>query len=380
MDQILLLALIISGVVLFLVIILIFIIRRWRRGHATYQPLVEGKKPDVETTLDKYYQDKINKKKIVAQDLTADEAAREGFFYLRANPGYTMSKPMGPIGTRSNKYYISVQRNKKEFGMSLVPKYSTAHPSLSTQTGKDAFCLLLKSLQHPYLMPVIQLGFQPENNIFVMFRDFSQIGSLKDMIIDVNPKNTATSKYNISNHRGLRQQEKISKFSRQILEGLRFLKSIGYTYQHLHSGNVIIDESGNCRLSEYENFYLGLTPKLNVTDPILAKRDIDLLQFGVVLYEMATGTETDINNPDMHPPACPSIITSVLEKVFGSEPISISDLLQMPLFTKATVRNYDETELIAQLGPRVSNFINNTVASSKSKKKSKNYWRHCKQF
>jgi len=63
MDQILLLALIISGVVLFLIIVLIIVILRWRRGRATYQPLMEGKKPDVETTLDKYYQEKINNKK-----------------------------------------------------------------------------------------------------------------------------------------------------------------------------------------------------------------------------------------------------------------------------------------------------------------------------
>jgi len=218
-------------------------------------------------------------------------------------------------------------------------------------------------------MPSVQTGFQPENHIFIMIRDFTEIGSLKDMIFDVNPKNTAVSKYKAGNPHGLRQSEKIYKFARQILEGIRFLKSISFTYQHLHSGNIIIDESGNCRLSEYENFYLGITPKLHVTDTIQVNQDIDLLQFGAVLYEMVTGVETDINNPDPHPPGCPPIISSVLEKVFGTAPVSINDLLQMPLFTKATgVRNYDETDLIAQLTPRVANFIKAADASEKSNK------------
>jgi hypothetical protein len=61
--------------------------------------------------------------------------------------------------------------------------------------------------------------------------------------------------------RGLRM-EKIAKFGRQILEGLKYIQSLALPYYHLHTGNVIIF-NGAARLTDYENAYFGFHNRLH---------------------------------------------------------------------------------------------------------------------
>ena len=49
----------------------------------------------------------------------------------------------------------------------------------------------------------------------------------------------------------------VALYSRQILEGIKYLSSIGVAFGHLTTANVFID-NGIAKLSAIENFLLGV--------------------------------------------------------------------------------------------------------------------------
>lgn len=92
----------------------------------------------------------------------------------------------------------------------------------------------------------------------------------------------------------------IQRLGRQILEALLFLSEQGFpSHGHLHSGNIIV-QNGVARLSGLENGLLGLNSRVNAiiwsqnTNDV---RNIDIICFGHLLYEMCTGCELNAPKP-----------------------------------------------------------------------------------
>jgi serine/threonine protein kinase len=96
--------------------------------------------------------------------------------------------------------------------------------------------------------------------------------------------------------------EEIARFARQILEALRALRSKGIVCDHLSTGNVVIDDQENARIAEIYTPLLAIDRHRHVrelTVPLEAANvDIDILLFGHVLYEMATGATLTTPAPD----------------------------------------------------------------------------------
>ncbi|GLE09599.1 hypothetical protein PINS_up021327 [Pythium insidiosum] len=92
----------------------------------------------------------------------------------------------------------------------------------------------------------------------------------------------------------------IARFGRQLLEALSALRSKGIVCEHLHAGNVVIDQ-GNARIADVYTPLLAMDRHKESRDTTVgleARVDIDVLLFGHVLYEMATGMELFSTTPD----------------------------------------------------------------------------------
>jgi len=117
---------------------------------------------------------------------------------------------------------------------------------------------------------------------------------------------------------------------------LDYLKSQKIPYISLSAGNVLVD-NGVCRLTDYENAFIDLQPKIQ---PVLGanadKVDPLVISFGYLLYEMAIGFELGaplIDENDI-PPKCNSKVKKILMSMFpiGPNCPSIRDLLALPFF------------------------------------------------
>lgn len=92
----------------------------------------------------------------------------------------------------------------------------------------------------------------------------------------------------------------IRNFGRQVLEALVYLRDKGLpTCGHVHSGNIFVI-NGTAKLSGFENSLFGWKSRLYPTIKKLLKDkddDIEVIQFGHLLYEMLAGWELTTAEP-----------------------------------------------------------------------------------
>lgn len=153
--------------------------------------------------------------------------------------------------------------------------------------------------QHPYILPVVDIYYSKEKKGLLVLQPFVAGGSLKDRIHRTCPTRAYREKYRVVEASPLLFEE-IARFGRQILEALVALRSKGIVCEHLSSGNVIIDQ-GNARITDIYTPLLAIDRYKEVrelTVPLEAKVELDLLLFGHVLYEMATGMELTTVQPE----------------------------------------------------------------------------------
>ncbi|MEE6501830.1 hypothetical protein FKM82_004332 [Ascaphus truei] len=277
-------------------------------------------------------------------------ALQQVSMFFRSEPKWEVVEPLKDIGWRLRKrYFLMKSRNQpKEH---LVLSWADLGPDKYLQ-DKDFQCAikLLPSLSHPYIYRVT-FATASESSALII-RQFNEKGTLKDLIYKAKPKDPFLKKYcNPRKIQGL-ELHQIKTYGRQILEVLKFLHDRGFPYGHLHSSNVML-EGDTCRLMDLENSLLGLPSfyrsyfsqfrKINTLE------SIDVHCFGHLLYEMTYGRPPDSVPVDEFPPAPSLSVVSVLESILSSDACkcgmpSVSQLLQMPLFSDVTLMNSEKPQ------------------------------------
>ncbi|XP_044737833.1 slowpoke-binding protein isoform X2 [Chrysoperla carnea] len=269
--------------------------------------------------------------------------------YLITNPRYELIHHLNDIGSRVDKQWFVVKDSsvKTERLLTLVPKGQCC-PIDCNQDTREIILELFRTLQHPYIYPVLDLEFtETADDIYaVLVMPFNSKGSLKDLIYRSSWQNDWTLKYGERGD-GLPLSQ-VQRLGRQILEALLFLKDRGFPpYGHLHSGNIIL-QNGVARLAGLENTLLGFTSRIHPvvwTRARVVPAAVDTICFGHVLFEMTAGYELTIPQPtqghlQLDLERYPQVV-EVLELIFqhpdGRYP-TIEELLLCDLFRNIDLR------------------------------------------
>lgn len=159
---------------------------------------------------------------------------------------YELIAHLDDIGSRCNKNWFLIQdngvRTNRLMSMLQLPVDCAALEELSpSECPKTVLMDVLGTLKHPYIYPVLDLGFLAANthNYISLVMPFNVKGSLKDLIYRAQWNEPFAKKY--SRKSTCLPVTQVQRLGRQILEALIFLKERGFVaHGHLHSGNVII--------------------------------------------------------------------------------------------------------------------------------------------
>eukprot|EP01132_Coremiostelium_polycephalum_P001274 gene1274-1605_t len=244
-------------------------------------------------------------------------------FQLRSS-NFEFSKLLLDIGNIKHglrKTYILVKSDDgNECLMSVITPGQSCLWSMSNEKLKKTFIETLNAIKHSSILPILHTEISGSNDKVLMFRQISKTGSLRDVIYKSKPFSPFDAKYQIKtkkqNQSGV-QSKLIGKYSKQILEGLVYLRSRGLIFQHLHPSNVIIVDGDNCQLTDIENNLLGLKPLYY--EYISMKENPDVLCFGHLLFEMIVGIPLgDPQNIHNFIPLYPEKIYDILKQIFNS--------------------------------------------------------------
>ncbi|XP_039435791.1 uncharacterized protein LOC120417700 isoform X1 [Culex pipiens pallens] len=227
---------------------------------------------------------------------------------------------------------------------------------------------LLGSLQHPYIYPVLDLGFFPTDahHYACLVMPFNPRGSLKDLIYKSQWNEPWSRKY--TRKSTCLPLSQVQRLGRQILEALLFLRERGIpSHGHLHSGNVIL-QNGVARLSGLENGLLGLNSRVNAIVWSRSAPDIDNIDvvcFGHLLFEMCAGYE--LTSPQPTPghyqldleryPQVVDVLQMIFESPDGRYP-TVEELVLCDIF-----RNIDLRELRGTCVPSFKHGLSSSTLS-----------------
>ncbi|XP_017115772.1 slowpoke-binding protein isoform X11 [Drosophila elegans] len=224
-----------------------------------------------------------------------------------ANGRYEVIAHLDEIGSRHGKNWFlvtdaSVRTDRLMTLLPLPPDCVAFEDLPPNESAREILMELLGSLHHPYIYPVLDLGFLQSSsyNYACLVTPFNSRGSLKDLIYKAQWNEPWARKYTRKPN-GLPVSQ-VQRLGRQILEALLFLKERGFPlHGHLHSGNVIL-QNGAARLSGLENGLLGLSSRINAvmwSRSVTEIENVDIVCFGHLLYEMCTGQELTTPKPSI---------------------------------------------------------------------------------
>lgn len=279
------------AIAFFLLIILWLLCRHRRRNQFDYLALAE------ERSLKQKWEEEKRMQKMAERDTVLLNC----YYYLKDSKKYRFVDHLPDIGSRINKQWFLVRDSQQEVDavLTMVP-WSPQCVISFTKGTKKTLKELFSILQHPYLFPVMDVDFVFEHNMVMFIHPFRSGGSLKDVIYGSRPQSSWEEKYQAKGKSLSLTQ--IRNYGKQILEALLYLRGKGLpACGHVHSGNVFII-NGTCKLSGFENSLFGWKSRLN---PIMKKFlkdkqcdvDVDVFQFGHLLYEMLAGYELTTAEP-----------------------------------------------------------------------------------
>lgn len=328
---------ILIGVVAVVIIVLIVILMIRRRRSRRFDYIALPTEVDMPLRLE------IDRKKL--KDEERDTALLNCSFYLRSTGRYTLIDHLPEIGSRLEKHWF-LTKDKGAKGEKLLNmlKKGSNMPINFNKASKKVLSEFFIIIQHPYVYPVDDVDFVLEQDLIMFLHSYNSKGSLKDLIYNSHCCEGWHGKYCFRGKALAVPQVQI--YGRQILEGLLYLEDKGVSpFGHLHSGNVIL-QNQTCRITGYENTVLGLSSKL---EPLLRKKlktnkdAMDVLSFGHLLFEMATGYELDTPAPEpkhlvniSHQPTI-EILYFIFENPSGRYP-SVKDIAQHGYFKHIVLR------------------------------------------
>ncbi|GIY62182.1 slowpoke-binding protein [Caerostris extrusa] len=173
-------------------------------------------------------------------------------------------------------------------------------PIKYTSETRQILLDLFLALQHPYIYPVLDIDRKivMEQEYVIAVLPFNYEGSLKDVIYQSHCQDDWKEKYHFQGY-GLSSSQ-IQRLGCQILEALLFLKDQRFPpFMHLHSGNIIV-QNGVARISGLENTLFGYSSRCHLFIPKRLydnKEAVEVICFGHLLFEMATGYELTSAHP-----------------------------------------------------------------------------------
>ncbi|XP_055684858.1 slowpoke-binding protein isoform X2 [Lutzomyia longipalpis] len=286
---------------------------------------------------------------------------------------YEVIVHLDDIGSRTNKHWFllkdtSVRTDRLMTLLPIPPDCVALEELPPSQCLKGVFMELLGSLQHPYIYPVLDLGFVnfESRNYACLVTPFNPRGSLKDLIYKSQWNEAWCRKY--TRKSTCLPISQVQRLGRQILEALLFLRERGFSsHGHLHSGNVIL-QNGVARLSGLENGILGLNSNINAIVWSKSRNEldnIDVICFGHLLFEMCCGYELAMPQPspghiqlDLERyPQVAEVLQMIFDSPDGRYP-SVEDLVMHDLF-----RNIDLRELRGTCVPSFKHGLSSSTMS-----------------
>jgi serine/threonine protein kinase len=270
---------------------------------------------------------------------------------------------------------------------------------------RESFNKVIQSLtqNQKHILPFLHFDIMQSMKLMIKIQKFNEYGSLKDQIWKTSCMDNYSKKYPTNSKGKPLHSSLISSYGRQILEGMAFLHSNKWYHIHLHTGNIFVDENQHIYIGEVENFVNNLPVKnehyfnyafeeFNSNQYYTQNKNdynskalseifknnfniyekLDVISFGRVVYEMATGRELKSNCPDeMEYKTMDAEIVEILRMVFLKKvnkinnfvvltvpEVSMKDLLKSKFFNpegyKSYTANGDESNLI---------FNNNVVSN-----------------